>query len=108
MTTKEKAAEALAKAARDFEECPATEALAIRYADLDKALTDYEEAANATPANPEESDLLSALKVVLDNVDYTEGMCGHTEMVSAVLPRHVIKIARDAISKYKHVKRSKP
>ena len=39
-----------------------------------------------------------ALQLVLDQVDYTRGACGLTEMVSAVLPKEVIAKAREAIA----------
>jgi hypothetical protein len=41
-------------------------------------------------------DAQTALLTVLDQVDYTNGACGPTEMVAAVLPREVIKLAREA------------
>lgn len=40
-----------------------------------------------------------ALQTVLDCVDYTRGACALTEMVGAVLPKEVIKLAREAIEK---------
>lgn len=45
--------------------------------------------------------LRSALLVVLDQVDYTSGACGLTEMVGAVLPNGIIKKAREALSEDK-------
>lgn len=39
-----------------------------------------------------------ALQTVLDQVDYTSGACTPTEMVAAVLPVEVIKLAREALS----------
>jgi len=39
-----------------------------------------------------------ALALVLDQVDYTQGACGVTEMVGAVLSTEVIAIAREALS----------
>lgn len=39
-----------------------------------------------------------ALQVVLDQVDYTAGNCGPTEMVAACLPKEVIRLAREALS----------
>jgi len=46
-----------------------------------------------------ESDLIAALHVILDSVDYTAGACGPTEMVGAVLPIVVISRARETIAK---------
>ena len=40
-----------------------------------------------------------ALLTVLDHVDYTVGNCGPTEMVGAILPVEIIKIARESITK---------
>ena len=40
----------------------------------------------------------TALQLVLDQVDYTKGACGLTEMVGAVLPKEVIALARKAIA----------
>jgi len=42
-------------------------------------------------------DLCTALALVLDQVDYTRGACGLTEMVGAVLSKEVIALARRAI-----------
>ena len=42
-----------------------------------------------------------ALLTVLDQVDYTNGACGVTEMVGAVLPKNVIALAREALAKDK-------
>ena len=42
-------------------------------------------------------DTRTALQTLLDQVDYTVGNCGLTEMVGAVLPKEVISLARDAI-----------
>lgn len=39
-----------------------------------------------------------ALLVLLDSVDYTSGACGPTEMVGAVLPGSVIRLAREALA----------
>lgn len=41
--------------------------------------------------------LVQWLGVVLDQVDYTAGACGPTEMVGACLPVEVIKHAREAL-----------
>ncbi len=41
--------------------------------------------------------LESALMVILDQVDYTIGNCGLTEMVGAVLPKPLIDLAREAL-----------
>lgn len=38
-----------------------------------------------------------ALLLLLDQVDYTKGNCGPTEMVSAVLTPEVLSICRQAI-----------
>jgi hypothetical protein len=38
-----------------------------------------------------------ALLLILDQVDYTAGNCGLTEMVGAVLSKEVIDICRKAI-----------
>ena len=38
--------------------------------------------------------LLAALRTVLDQVDYTTGNCRMNDMVAAVLPREIIRIAR--------------
>ena len=43
-------------------------------------------------------DCRTALLTVLDQVDYTSGACGVTEMVGAVLPKEVIALARKAIA----------
>ena len=39
-----------------------------------------------------------ALRLVLDQVDYTAGACSVTEMVGACLPVKVIEIARAALA----------
>jgi hypothetical protein len=39
-----------------------------------------------------------ALLLVLDQVDYTKGACGLTEMVGACLPAEVIDKARQALA----------
>jgi hypothetical protein len=39
--------------------------------------------------------LVSMIQLLLDHVDYTDGACGPTEMVGAVLPTVVIKRAKD-------------
>lgn len=41
--------------------------------------------------------LTTALHVLLDAVDYSAGNCRQNEMVGAVLPLPLIKIARDAL-----------
>lgn len=46
-------------------------------------------------------ELLEALQVLLDQVDYTAGNCGITEMVGAVLPKEIIQKARTVIAKAK-------
>lgn len=43
-------------------------------------------------------DCRTALLTVLDQVDYTNGACGLTEMVGAVLQKEVIALARKAIA----------
>ena len=43
-------------------------------------------------------DCRTALLTVLDQVDYTNGACGLTEMVGACLPKEVISMARKAIA----------
>lgn len=40
---------------------------------------------------------IDALKLLLDQVDYTRGACSLTEMVGAVLPKEVIEQCRKAI-----------
>jgi hypothetical protein len=45
------------------------------------------------------AELVAALHLILDSVDYTAGACGLTEMVGAVLPTVVIERARAAIAK---------
>lgn len=42
--------------------------------------------------------LAAALRVVLDQVDYTSGACGFAEMVGACLDAKVIDAARKALS----------
>jgi hypothetical protein len=44
------------------------------------------------------AELEDALLTVLDQVDYTAGACGLTEMVGACLPMEVIKLARAALA----------
>ncbi len=46
-----------------------------------------------------EEKLEAALRTVLDQVDYTRGACGPTEMVGAVLPIEVIRLAHEALGK---------
>ncbi len=43
-------------------------------------------------------DCRTALLTVLDQVDYTNGACGLTEMVGACLPKEVIALSRKAIA----------
>ena len=43
-------------------------------------------------------DALYALKLILDQVDYTSGACGLNEPVGAALPKTVIGMARAVIS----------
>ncbi|MCU1282315.1 MAG: hypothetical protein JWM53_5861 [bacterium] len=40
----------------------------------------------------------AALQTLLDQIDYTRGACGPTEVVSAVLPQQVIEIANVALA----------
>jgi hypothetical protein len=40
-----------------------------------------------------------ALLLLLDQVDYTEGNCGITEQIGAVLDREVIKTCREALAR---------
>ena len=47
-----------------------------------------------------ERKLQAMLLTVLDQVDYTDGACGLTEMVGAVLPKEVIVLAREALAAY--------
>ena len=56
----------------------------------DNELTDLKE---------ENSKLRSALQLVLDQVDYMNGNCRMTEMVGAVLPKEVLKIANDRLKR---------
>lgn len=41
-------------------------------------------------------DCRTALLTILDHVDYTAGNCRPNEMVSAVLPREIIRLCREA------------
>lgn len=41
--------------------------------------------------------LKSVILTILDQVDYTAGACSSTEMVGAVLPKQVIKLARKSL-----------
>jgi hypothetical protein len=45
-------------------------------------------------------DPATALRVLLDQVDYTAGACAPTEMVGAVLPRDVIALCRNALANH--------
>ena len=47
---------------------------------------------------PNEEKLRGALLLVLDQVDYTTGMCRLNDMVGAVLSSEVIAKAREAIN----------
>ena len=38
-----------------------------------------------------------ALRTILDQVDYTSGACRPNELVAAVLPVEIIKLAREAL-----------
>ena len=55
----------------------------------------FAEAARMAEAFPE---MLAAMKVLLDHVDYTSGACRATEMVAGVLPAQTIKQAYAAIA----------
>jgi len=46
-------------------------------------------------------DIRTALLTILDQVDYTAGNCRVNEMVGAVLPVEVIKLAREALEETK-------
>lgn len=48
--------------------------------------------------------LRSALRLILDQVDYTNHACRVNEMVGAVLPENVIKQARQALLETRDVK----
>ena len=52
------------------------------------------------PMSERERKLQAMLLTVLDQVDYTAGACGLTEMVGAVLPKEVIVLARKALAAY--------
>lgn len=39
-----------------------------------------------------------ALKLLLDQIDYTKGACGPTELIAAVLSTEVISICRQALT----------
>ena len=43
-------------------------------------------------------DVATALRTLLDQVDYTAGNCRPNEMVGAVLEAGVIKLCRDALA----------
>lgn len=40
----------------------------------------------------------TALRTLLDQVDYTAGACRPNELVGAVLPAEIIKLCRDALA----------
>ena len=44
------------------------------------------------------SEIASALRAILDAIDYTSGNCRQNEMVGAVLDRQLIENARTALS----------
>lgn len=50
-----------------------------------------------------EQDCITALRVILDQVDYTSGACRPNEMVGAVLPKEIIEMARKALALAKTV-----
>lgn len=68
---------------------------------LKQAVAD-EGAANVALTNrvglSRETELRSAVLLLLDHVDYTAGACSLTEMVGAVLPKEIIAIARKAVA----------
>ena len=43
-------------------------------------------------------DVATALRTLLDQVDYTAGNCAPNAMVGAVLPAHVITLCRGALA----------
>ncbi len=47
-----------------------------------------------------QADLVTALRVVLDQVDYTAGACRLNEAVSACLPKPVIEMAHAALAPF--------
>ncbi len=50
------------------------------------------------PSQQERIDKLrTALLLVLDNIDYEAGNCRVNEMIGAVLPREVLRKAREAV-----------
>jgi hypothetical protein len=44
------------------------------------------------------TDPATALRTLLDHVDYTSGACRMTELVGAVLPREVIALCRASLA----------
>lgn len=59
-------------------------------------------AANAHYPNQAKIDeMLAALQVLLDAIDYTSGNCRVNEMVGAVLPKELIEKAKAAIAQAK-------
>lgn len=63
--------------------------------EMGNKVTDAESATDAQVA-----DLVAALQVVLDQVDYTAGACKLNEAVSACLPKPVIEVARAALAPF--------
>jgi hypothetical protein len=63
-------------------------------------VTEYSERFSQ-PEPPSESfrieKLRSALRLVLDQADYEAGNCRINEMVGAVLPKEVLRIAKEAL-----------
>ena len=47
----------------------------------------------------EKNMLIEALRVLLDQVDYTSGACALNEPVGGVLPTEIIRKAKDALAK---------
>lgn len=67
-------------------------------------LTKFDTDATADDASQLNDKLRSALLVVLDHVDYTNGARRMNEMVGAVLPKEVISLARAALAQTQEVK----
>lgn len=64
-------------------------------------MTEYSERFSQ-PEPPSQSEkidkLRSALRLILDQTDYEVGNCRVNEMVGAVLPKEVLRIAKEAIN----------
>ena len=61
-------------------------------------LIDANVEANADSKGTREEALASALRLLLDQVDYTAGACRAAEMVGAVLDTAVIRRVRDVLA----------